>query len=157
MSTEKKQSRIDALMTKPPMVALFAITLMLTAWTSVQATPDSPKPVNGSEVPAFQPAPGMPWGMSMTREDAGHVRIRYQPTAASAVNYAGAKVSGDGAVLGVRLKACMVNLPCWVDIKSEVKSVPGHPFWYEVVIPYQGEKVIVQPDDGRPVELPLTD
>ncbi|GAA6142317.1 hypothetical protein [Hydrogenophaga sp. 5NK40-0174] len=94
--------------------------------------------------------------MTMVREDAKHVRIRYQPLSNRAVVYAGADFSSDGQTLSISLKACslMVNTPCPVQVPSVLAEEAPIANWYEVVIPYQGEaKVMVSPDGDEAVEL----
>ena len=96
------------------------------------------------------------WSMKMTRKDADHVIIAYQPLQSSALNYPGANIQSDGRTLRVSLPKCAVTSTCTVMIPSAVKGQKGEEFWYEVVVPYRGEKVLV--DGNGPVvdELPLT-
>ena len=58
------------------------------------------------------------WKMKMTREDAGHVRIAYQPLVSSALNYPGANISSDGKILRVSLPKCLVKQKCPVMVPS---------------------------------------
>lgn len=96
------------------------------------------------------------WKMKMTRQDAGHVLITYQPLVSSALNYPGANISSDGKTLRVSLPKCLVTHKCPVMVPSSVKGDFGSPYWFEVVVPYAGERVLV--DGGGPVveELPLS-
>lgn len=96
------------------------------------------------------------WKMKMTRQGAGHVLISYQPLMSSAIYYPGANISNDGKTLRVSLPNCPVKQKCPVMLPSTVNEAPGQGFWYEVVVPYAGERVLV--DGAGPVveELPLS-
>ncbi|MFV0679709.1 hypothetical protein [Ottowia sp.] len=96
------------------------------------------------------------WNMKMTRKDAGHVLISYQPLMSSALNYPGANFTSDGETLRVSLPNCLVTLKCRVMAPSTGNEAPSKGFWYEVVIPYAGERVMV--DGAGPVveELPMS-
>ncbi len=96
------------------------------------------------------------WKMKMTRQDADHVLISYQPLVSSAIKYPGANIKSDGKTLRVSLPKCLVTLNCPVMVPSEVKGPPGAEFWYEVVVPYKGETVLVDGDGPVVEELRLT-
>jgi hypothetical protein len=96
------------------------------------------------------------WNIKMTRHDANHVLIAYQPLVSSAINYPGANIQSDGKTLRVSLPKCLVKHQCQVMLPSEVKGPPGAEFWYEVVVPYKGERVLVDGDGPVVEELRLS-
>lgn len=96
------------------------------------------------------------WNIKMTRHDANHVLISYQPLVSSAINYPGANIQSDGKTLRVSLPKCLVKHQCQVMLPSEVKGPPGAEFWYEVVVPYKGERVLVDGDGPVVEELRLS-
>lgn len=96
------------------------------------------------------------WRMKMTRQDAGHVLIAYQPLMSSALYYPGANIRSDGKTLRVSLPRCLVGHKCPVSVPSSIKGAPGEEFWYEVVVPYAGERVLVDGDGPVVEELPLS-
>ena len=93
----------------------------------------------------------------MTRKGPDHVTIAYQPLVSSAKKYTGANFKSDGQTLRVSLPSCMVGDQCETMVSSSLKHPDGAAFWYEVVIPYKGEKVLV--DGNGPVvdELKLSE
>ncbi|WP_374411467.1 hypothetical protein [Hydrogenophaga sp.] len=96
------------------------------------------------------------WNIKMTRHDAGHVLISYQPLMSSALKYPGANIHSDGRTLRVSLPHCLVTHKCAVAVPSAFKESPGRGFWYEVVVPYNGERVLVDGDGPVVEELPLS-
>lgn len=96
------------------------------------------------------------WNIKMTRHDANHVLISYQPLMASALKYPGANIQSDGKTLRVSLPRCLVTHQCQITVPSAVKGPPGAEFWYEVVIPYKGETVLVDGDGPVVEELRLS-
>jgi hypothetical protein len=96
------------------------------------------------------------WNIKMTRHDATHVLIAYHPIESSALIYPGANITSDGKILRVSLPKCLVTLKCRVMVPSTVKEAPGMGFWYEVVVPYKGERVLVDGDGPVVEELRLS-
>lgn len=96
------------------------------------------------------------WNVKVTRHDANHVLIAYQPLMASALNCPGANIQSDGKTLRVGPPKCLVTLKCRVMDPSTVREAPCIGFWYEVLVPYKGERVLV--DGAGPVveELQLS-
>jgi hypothetical protein len=95
------------------------------------------------------------WKMKMTRQGADHVVISYSPMLESAKKYTGANFKSDGITLRVSLQSCLGAMDCPSMLPAEVHRESGKLRWYEVVVPYRGEKVLV--DGNGPVveELPL--
>ncbi len=94
------------------------------------------------------------WKIKMTREDEGHVRIRYAPLVSTVYHSPGANISSDGKTMKVTLVRCRIKEECAVEAKSESKRSDTEGLYYEVVVPWKGEKVIV---GGRgPVEEELS-
>lgn len=94
------------------------------------------------------------WKMKMTRVDDGHVRIRYAPLLSTMYHSPGANIKSDGKTLTVDLAWCRYKEECPVTIQSTDKRTPDIGFHYEVVVPFNGERVIVK--SGGPVEEELT-
>lgn len=96
------------------------------------------------------------WQLKMTRPAANQVLIAYTPPESTQRQYTGANHQSDGKVMVVSLRSCLVSEECPTLIPAQVRSGVGHTRWYEVVVPYRGEQVVVEGDGpGRQV-LPLT-
>lgn len=59
------------------------------------------------------------WKRKMTRQDADHVLISYQPLMSSALKYPGANIKSDGKTLRVSLPKCLVTLNCPVMVDGD--------------------------------------
>lgn len=95
------------------------------------------------------------WKMKMTRKGADHVVIAFSPMLSTMYSRPGANYKSDGKTLWVNLPKCRVQTECPVMVRSTLNQVPQVGRWYEVVIPYRGELVLVS--GSGPVEevLPL--
>ena len=114
-----------------------------------------------SSVELDQP-PGEPltsvdtWQLKMTRPAANQVLIAYTPPLSTQRQYTGANHQSDGKVMVVSLRSCLVSEECPTLIPAQARFGAGQTRWYEVVVPYQGEQVVVEGDGPGKQALPLT-
>ena len=96
------------------------------------------------------------WKMKMTRQGAGHVLIAFSPMLSTMYNRPGANYRSDGKILWVNFPKCQIRTECPVMVRSTLNKAPQQQRWYEVVIPYRGERVLVSGSGPVEEELPLT-
>jgi hypothetical protein len=84
------------------------------------------------------------------------VQLSFRPLVSSAKKYVGADYRTDGKTLWVTLKSCPVNESCAAMSPALPMPEVNDRFTYRVVLPYRGEKVIVQGHGGQQEELLLT-
>ncbi len=96
------------------------------------------------------------WQPTMTRHDAGHVRIVYTPPPSGQRQYPGANHQSDGKVMIVSLRSCRVNEECPTLLPAQARTAAGRTRWFEVIVPYRGEQVVVDGDGPGAMALPLT-
>lgn len=96
------------------------------------------------------------WKMKMTRKGADHVVIAFSPMLSTMYNRPGANYRSDGKTLWVNLPKCRVQTECPVMVPSTLNRTQHQAGWYEVVVPYGGERVLVSGSGQVEEELPLT-
>lgn len=96
------------------------------------------------------------WRPAMTRQGETALRIAYTPPLSSLRQYTGANHQSDGQVVVVSLRSCLVSEECPTLVPAEKRSAAGRTRWYEVVIPYRGERVVVEGDGPGKQELAFT-
>ncbi len=96
------------------------------------------------------------WQLKMQRHGAGQVLIAYTPPLSAQRQYTGANHQSDGKVLVVSLRSCLVSEECPTLIPAQPRSATGPGRWYEVVVPYRGEQVVVEGDGPGKQVLSLT-
>jgi hypothetical protein len=96
------------------------------------------------------------WNMKMTRKDADHVAIAFSPMLSTMYARPGANFKSDGKTLWVSLPKCKLQTDCPVMVPSELHKTEGQSRWYEVVVPYKGERVMVSGEGPVEEELVLT-
>lgn len=96
------------------------------------------------------------WNMHIRPSGSGQAQLTFRPLVSSAKKYVGVDYRSDGNTLWVTFKSCLVNEDCTA--MSAAMLAPNAPdrFTYAVVIPYQGEKVMVQGSGGQQEELPVS-
>ena len=93
------------------------------------------------------------WKPTMKRQGTGTVLIAYTPPLSSARQYTGANYQSDGKVIVVSLRSCLVNEECPTLEPALTRAEVGRTRWFEVAVPYQGERVVVEGDGPAKQEL----
>lgn len=96
------------------------------------------------------------WNIQLRPEASGQVQLSFRPLVSSAKKVVGADHRSDGKTLWVTIKSCPVNEDCTAMSPAQPLPESNDRFTYRVVLPYQGERVMVQGQGGQPEELPLT-
>lgn len=96
------------------------------------------------------------WQLKMTRQGADQVRIAYTPPLSGHRQYTGANHQSDGKVMVVSLRSCRTDEECPTLAPAQTRTAAGQSRWFEVVLPYRGEQVVVDGDGPGSVVLPLT-
>lgn len=96
------------------------------------------------------------WQLKMTRQGADQVRIAYTPPPSSQRQYPGANHQSDGKVLVVSLRSCLLHEECPTLLPAKSHAAAGKTRWFEVVVPYKGEQVVVDGDGPGTMVLSLT-
>lgn len=96
------------------------------------------------------------WNMQLRLVGNEQAQLSFRPLASSAKKYVGADHRSDGKTLWVTFKSCLVAEHCTA--MSPAQPMPGAPdrFTYMVMLPYQGEKVVVQGQGDVQEELPVS-
>lgn len=89
----------------------------------------------------------------MMRQGEGTLLIKYTPPLSRQRQYTGANHQSDGKVMVVSLRSCLVTEECPTLVPAQAREAAGRTRWYEVVIPYQGERVVVEGDGPAKQEL----
>ena len=95
------------------------------------------------------------WQLKMTQQATNQVLIAYTPPKSTQRQYTGANFQSDGKVMVVSLRSCLVSEECPTLIPAQARSGGEQTRWYEVVVPYQGEQVVVEGDGPGKQVLPL--
>jgi len=95
------------------------------------------------------------WHPTMTQQGEGEVLIAYTPPLSSERQYPGANFQSDGKVMVVSLRSCLVHEECPTLKPAQARAAADRTRWYEVAVPYRGEKVIVEGDGPGKQELAL--
>lgn len=96
------------------------------------------------------------WQLKMTPQGADQVRIVYTPPPSSQRQYPGANHQSDGKVLVVSLRSCLLHEECPTLLPAKSHAAAGKTRWFEVVVPYKGEQVVVDGDGPGSMVLSLT-
>ena len=111
----------------------------------------------GQPVPDGEPLTSVTtWRPAMTRQGEGALRISYTPPISNQRQYTGANHQSDGEVMVVSLRSCLVSEECPTLVPAQTRSAAGGVRWYEVVVPYRGERVVVEGDGPGKQELAFT-
>ena len=96
------------------------------------------------------------WNIQLRSVGNQQAQLSFRPMLSSAKKYVGADHRSDGKTLWVTLKSCLVAENC--SAMSPAQPMPGAAdrFTYMVVLPYKGEKVIVQGQGDVQEELPVS-
>ncbi|WP_374410891.1 hypothetical protein [Hydrogenophaga sp.] len=96
------------------------------------------------------------WNIQFRPVGNEQAQLSFRPLVSSAKKYVGADHRSDGKTLWVTLKSCLVTESC--SAMSPAQPAPGtaDKFTYMVVLPYKGEKVIVQGQGEVQEELPVS-
>ena len=122
-----------------------ATVLLLVACAAAQPVPDV-EPL--TSVTTWRPA--------MQRQGEGALRITYTPPLSSQRQYTGANHQSEGEVMVVSLRSCLVSEECPTLVPAQSRSADGRARWFEVVVPYRGERVVVEGDGPGQQELSFT-
>lgn len=114
--------------------------LLLLTGTACSGTPNAKDAMNTNTTSSLVQA----WHIQLRPAGDAQVRLSFRPLVSSAKKYVGADYRSDGKTLWVTIKSCLVNAHCTA--MSPAQPVPGSPdrFTYGVVLPYQGETVMIQ-------------
>ena len=82
----------------------------------------------------------------MTRQGESALVIRYTPPLSSKRQYPGAIYQSDGRMMVVTLRSCLVDEECPALVPARSRAAEGRARWFEVIVPYQGERVLVDGD-----------
>lgn len=135
---------------KPCLTGLAALLLSLVA-TACTGTTNVKEAMNTPE-PSLVHA----WHIRMQAQGENQVKLSFRPLVSSAKKYVGADYRSDGKTLRVTLKSCLVTENCTA-MSPTLSSQNSHDrFTYEVLLPYQGEKVLIQGQGDVQEELPLS-
>ena len=93
------------------------------------------------------------WQPSMTLQSIDEVLIAYTPPLSSARQYPGANFQSDGNVIVISLRSCLVHEECPTLKPALTRAAPDSTRWYEVAVPYRGERVVVEGDGPVKQEL----
>lgn len=93
------------------------------------------------------------WQLAMKRQGNNQVLIAYTPPLSAQRQYTGANHQSDGQVLVVSLRSCLVSEECPTLLPAQPRTASDRARWYEVVVPYQGERVVVEGDGPGKQEL----
>lgn len=96
------------------------------------------------------------WRPAMTQQVDGALLIAYTPPLSSLRQYTGANHQSDGQVMVVSLRSCLVSEECPTLVPAQTRTAADRTRWYEVVIPYRGERVVVEGDGPGKQELAFT-
>lgn len=104
------------------------------------------------------PAPSLinAWHIRLQPQGADQVRLSFRPLMSSARKYVGADYRSDGKTLWVTLKSCLVTEDCPAMSPTLPSQNAQNRFTYDVLLPYQGEKVLVQGQGDVQEELSLS-
>lgn len=93
------------------------------------------------------------WQPTMTLQSIDAVLITYTPPLSSTRQYPGANFQSDGTVMVVSLRSCLVHEECPTLEPAKTRAAAGRTRWYEVAVPYRGERVVVEGDGPVKQEL----
>ena len=93
------------------------------------------------------------WQPTMKLQSIDEVLIAYTPPLSNARQYPGANFQSDGNVMVVSLRSCLVHEECPTLEPANTRAAAGRTRWYEVAVPYRGERVVVEGDGPVKQEL----
>lgn len=96
------------------------------------------------------------WNIQLRPVGNGQAQLSFRPLVSSAKKYVGADHRSDGKTLWVTFKSCLVTESCSAMSPAQPLSGAADKFTYMVVLPYQGEKVVVQGQGDVQEELPVS-
>jgi hypothetical protein len=113
---------------------------------------------NNVEKAMNSPVPSLvaAWNIRMEAQGAQQVKVSFRPLMSSARKYVGADFRSDGKTLWVTLKSCRVTESCTAMSPTLPPSKVDDRFTYEVLLPYSGERVLVQGQGDAQEELLMT-
>ena len=117
-----------------------SVCLLVISGTACSGTPNTQDAMNTSPTPSLVSA----WNIQLRPDGSEQVRMSFRPLVSSARKYVGADHRSDGKTLWVTIKSCLVNENCTAMSPAQPATGASDRFTYEVVLPYKGEKVIVQ-------------
>lgn len=128
------------------------VCLLVISGTACSGTPNAKNTMNSTPAPSLVNA----WNMQLRPVEAEQVQLTFRPLISSAKKYVGADYRSDGQTLWVTLKSCLVSENCTAMSPARPVKDAADRFTYAVVLPYKGEKVIVQGQGDVREELPLS-
>jgi len=135
-----------------PALGGLLVCLLAFAGSAFSGTPHSNESANN------HPAPSLvnEWNMKVRHLSAERIQLSFRPLVSSAKKFVGADHHTDGKTLWVTLKSCPVTEDCVA--MSPALPMPGEKdrFTHRVVLPYGGERVMVQGQGNKLEELPLS-
>jgi hypothetical protein len=136
----------------PRWARLLAVLTLSLAGSACTGATNVKETMNQTTTPSLVSA----WKIRMQAQGDQKVKLSFRPLVSSARKYVGADYRSDGKTLWVTFKSCLVTENCSAMSPVLPESNGGDRFTYEVLLPYQGEKVLIQGQGHVQEELPLT-
>lgn len=134
-----------------PWLAGLSAGLLVLSGTACSGTTPVRNAMNANASPSLVSA----WNIQLRPLGNDQAQLSFRPLVSSAKKYVGADHRSDGKTMWVTLKSCLVTENC--SAMSPAQPMPGadNRFTYVVVLPYKGEKVVVQGQGEVQEELPV--